>query len=797
MIYTYNREIDVPGFECTKKVLICNKDENGVAENTAAIIHDRKSFEKLKAEYDVKVAVIPGDSVPVLIVADNEPSSDVSAVQGLLYSKLSQLEDADAALAAEFMKNLINALSKQLGDVESSKLIVLALRLQYNWEKSQKLQSPFFVDAVDYDTDLRDYTVTELGKMNEKFTNSLSMINAADNNTVFQETCTSKFFIEIPTEQELLDADSMHELMPLFDEICKPYADAVATTPRYKTVLAGNQSLIHDIEGDRKNNTDEVFDNEKSYYDAICEWIKFNMKEQYGTSDGDVIDNASERYLLELITTVYMLHWRHSENVPDEIDEDSSDDFDCEDRFVFNNKRNSTNGVIILGEFLKEVSAEIGYKAYVLALIQIARWGARKPTSVVFEGYPREFNLEAGMVRAKVGDISQYSIVHSNGKDSRLLGIIVENKVFKDASVGITVDKIPVGIITETKMSKNSEDEVSLLDYYHFIDLIPLVKAGQTSIDGLEYVNGEWKITLPEDYCEATVNELITSYERGKDSLLKFPFYRSKELIDLYTKVNRNTSSMLPNLFSIMNSRMSDTMLVKNTGDAKFDCYNDVLEIIASQRNMLNSTPTVIEYGIVGRLLPVYQEVCKSKLETTAEIIDAWDKALSVFDGLPTLEGKTTKKITSFGGDVNVPVPQKNNVIEKVVAASGTVVSERVSDGDNSAVTGSGDWYKIVAESTPVSPITLPDGRVIGYSALEKVNPSVPGKRGYTRYTVLTDAGNREVVQDNPISVYRIMALLLHNIYLMQTGASMRQVYFADQETLNTFKTVLNNISKE
>ena len=176
-------------------------------------------------------------------------------------------------------------------------------------------------------------------------------------------------------------------------------------------MYADNKAILHDIEGDRSHNRMEPYENEEEYFNALDKWVQFNMREQYGTTNGNVIDTVSQLYLQELIARLYMLHWRHCPDVPDEIDDSIGDDSaEAFGRYIFKDKENRTNAVIILNDYLKEAAAELGYKVYLYAVIQIARWGARKPTAIVFDDYADEFDLGLGMVNKKLGDISKYVV---------------------------------------------------------------------------------------------------------------------------------------------------------------------------------------------------------------------------------------------------------------------------------------------------------------------------------------------------------------------------------------------------
>lgn len=822
MIYSYQRTINLEDREVTKKIFICCDDTSSSVLVSRNVFASLKFFKDLQASHMLKVAVLPEMSVPVITVDPAEKTFDVTGIVNIFYDKLRACGDnlgAANALSTKFAQIVAQKLN---GDSKRASLIVTCSRLQYDWEHSGKIKEAFALDAADYDNDLRAETVAVMNTINSEFTNVFSALDIKNNETVFQSSCTDKFFIEIPLVQELTaDDKSISDLVPGMSEICKPYSDDIASTPKYKRVYADNKAILHDIEGDRSHNRMEPYENEEEYFNALDKWVQFNMREQYGTTNGNVIDTVSQLYLQELIARLYMLHWRHCPDVPDEIDDSIGDDSaEAFGRYIFKDKENRTNAVIILNDYLKEAAAELGYKVYLYAVIQIARWGARKPTAIVFDDYADEFDLGLGMVNKKLGDISKYVVVKSGDCDSKLIGLIYEDKQVRDAEAGIEYNTLPVGVILN-KMIAPSEDSgaderIDVMEYYNFIDLIPEIKSGDLKVDGINYVDGNWDVDdSAKDFSQATVTELVNIYNQTKNSVLKFPFHRSKELMDLLTSTRRDVAGVQQSLFTIFNMRISDSQLVKHAGQAIFGSYMDILNIVADQSNVLNSTIAVVEYGIMNSLLPVVYEVAKAGTPKDIEdVFSIWDRAMINYQGLPDLKSENatataikTKPVTAFG-DVKSKLDAKEGNTEFTNKSEEKVNSIAIPEKTRSAVDNTipkvevvkstsedlDDWFKIVPDDAPLTKILVGDS-VVGYAFVERVQPDGATKP-FNSYTIMSDPGDHKVLDDTGVNFYKVIAFVLHTISLRKSGSVTRQVYFSDAQQLNLFKRRVIDLSK-
>ncbi len=778
MLFWRSVEIDTPGFECTKKLLVL-KCESDSAFVTTDAIKDKKLFDSLKLSDGARFAAIPGVSVPVITVEPTSNATDVSKVYDTLIKALHT--DNEKVM----MRKVRDVLAPQVGTDVATK-IVSAIKLQYEWETAGVVNSVLRIDAADTDVTLRAATMKMLEDINTRFVQAITSISPADNYTRFQNAETDVLFIEIPNRSEVLETESVFNLIPNQDEVCKPYSDPAAFSPDYKS-KGLPKYLITQIEGQKQNNKDEVFENEEMYYKALDEWVRFNMTQEFGSADGGVIDKLSEDYLQQLIASVYIWHWRHNSRVPKGVDTTAEKDetADIDSVYVFDalpgKGAPDFNAAIVLQEFLKEASVALGYKVYLKALIQIARWGSRKPTAIVFDDYEKEFVLGTGIVGQKKGDLSDYSIVKSGDNDCRLAGLIYDNAAIRDTTIGVTNWEFPVGIVTATTIESKSGDHEEYFTYYHFLDLINLLDS--TSIEGVINNDG-WKIT--EDVPHYNVSELLNLYEKTEQSLLQFPFYRSQKLVDLLLELQVVNSRVPINVLSIMNSRVADPNLKTSVTKARFSTKEELFDAISQGR--VTSKVTATELNIVGALLPIYLQMNKLWQGDITNAIELWREASNGCAGITDWYG-AVKPITSFGESTSATETVTHNEPDQtVVNSNSNENTESAAPVADTTAENKVGWMKAVPADATLCKMVV-DDEIIGYCYVETGVP-VPSnpRKTYSRYTIASMREGR-AVSESKLSVYRVFALILHNIFLEDVrGSSLRQVFFEDADTLNVVK---------
>ena len=236
----------------------------------------------------------------------------------------------------------------------------------------------------------------------------------------------------------------------------------------------------------------------------MTEWIEYNIKQEFG-AEGDIIDEMSKAYLEELADNVYAWHWGHNPNTPVNFVEDTVDtDVDSDDkltaadnenvntslasRYSFRENsdgRSYDNAVLFLNKFLENASASLGYKVYPEAIVKIARWGSRKAKALAFDGYPYIFDFGTNTVEHNVGQISDYEVTLSNGKQYKAEGVIVAGVTAEAPSLqdGTDYGNEPIGVLLRGLMThKETGRQIGIPVCYSMWDLINLVQIGRAHV---------------------------------------------------------------------------------------------------------------------------------------------------------------------------------------------------------------------------------------------------------------------------------------------------------------------------
>lgn len=120
----------------------------------------------------------------------------------------------------------------------------------------------------------------------------------------------------------------------------------------------------------------------------------------------DVLDELSQLELENLATFFYARHWSQNINIPvivdNDEDEDTADDVNSkysfrmtkDEKAIFSSAVSLNvsdlgvhrqNALLQLTKYLRAASLTVGYRAYIDAIIQLARWGERKPTLLIVD----------------------------------------------------------------------------------------------------------------------------------------------------------------------------------------------------------------------------------------------------------------------------------------------------------------------------------------------------------------------------------------------------------------------------
>lgn len=478
-----------------------------------------------------------------------------------------------------------------------------------------------------------------------------SKIKESDNVTKKQENCTDELFIRLPYNFEFDTDSEIISLIPSMDKVAVPYPAEYkcAYTSDYKNLGVIPETMYGIIEGFPENNTLPVQSNEQTYYDAICDWIKYNAKETYGTIPEDeakiIPDELTELYLLELISVLYSRHWGHNPNVPSiNISDDDSDDDDAgytDSRYEYRAHSSSifddtpeiqqqrVNAITLLRDFVQRAAKEIGYKAYAEAVVKLARWGTRKCSGLVFDGYNKIFQLGTNSISAYIGSISDYECApDADGNLYSIKSLIVcdaritDNEWLRSAGMKQNTFTIPVAVCLATEMHhKNGGTDCSICRYYSMIDFIIMLMKGAKvagcSVDNLGKISAPSIPVFSSEY--ASVRDVVNFAANPNKSLLYDPIYISDAIRDLYIELE--VKGQQENHFSLLANKLENGRLGQNLSKV-FYTKEELDEYTKFGVNKQIASKTIgVSYRILSMILPIYVSV-EHSFESTGGAAD-------------------------------------------------------------------------------------------------------------------------------------------------------------------------------
>ena len=446
-----------------------------------------------------------------------------------------------------------------------------------------------------------------------------TMAAIPDNETKFQQSCTDELFIYLPAYEAMFNylnaaeddttqaqVRDLHTFMPQHADVSDPYGVNASKYEDPDTVQKmiddGGQTyelLLKEIIGSADNNTEEIHSNEKRYYDALNTWMGVIATEEDGTDEGDICAIAQE-YMHTLIETLYIWYWQHNKRVPLAIETGVGDNAD-ESRYTFKSDDHQGNAPEDLIKFLDRVAADTQQRdIYAKAVIQLARWGNRKPTAIVFDGYGKCFDLNTGFVINSRPSLASYNKVKINDCDYKFIGFIKDTTRIADSRIGFSEWPMPIGVILQQEYAdKSGNGTVPLNTYFSMIDAIREIVLGKISVDGISYSNGEWQVS--EERNDTTIGEVL---EASKDpEQLQFPIFRGTGLIQIYSDLHIASPSNTDTQFSIMCSKLQSSKLLDFISSSEFDTYGT---FDALTRNGKPGRKQATDYMIVRDLLKVY-----------------------------------------------------------------------------------------------------------------------------------------------------------------------------------------------
>ena len=824
MVVTYNRSISASGGSKECKILLFAEGlaGGGSVVTTEGILGDPAVFEALKVRgYDVNVAVLPGLKLPVIELAGASSGAecrDYTAGYQLIEMQCDKAGSQE--LPKDTMSGIKALFQTKLGMSagEASRFIAASLA-QYGWEhtSASQFRGALRIGVNNIDYDFREDTLRVLAMLNAAGTSMFRSIDVSENYTRYQKVCTDTLFIELPDRLSLLDDDvSVLSLLPKRSEVCEPYTDKAAYTPMYKSASGVPKYMYAAIEGSRENNKEEPYGNEELFRTAAVEWTEHNMTEAYGSTDSGVIDPLSKTFLQELIDRVYLWHWGHNPNVPSEILDIEPDDTDRVDsRYVFAEvpglSDSRPNAILLLNDFLSEAAAAIGYTVYADALVQLARWGDRKGTALVFEGYQYSFNLGTNTKQSAIGNVSEYAKVQVNGCDSSVCAVIVDDTEIADEGyVGYGRWDVPVGIMTVSTLKDPAGSRIAVYTYYSMIDFVRETVLHGLKVDGASWEEGKG-FTCEDLEDSFTIKELLESYEAHRDEELQDPFFRSRALKDLYFELKAGNTAMPETILGLMSARLRSASLGGEIDRCRFSTKEQLYSLLKARQ--ISSVSAAINFNVVASVLPVYrkaQELWKEHTQNgetqTSDLLNVWHRAMvetgftdeadfyedrseeaEILDGVSPRRKDKVQPIKAFGQKATEDsgeMPKAQETLNTRETAIGEETQKgAVKPGMSFVREPHGDRYVHITDG----------GEILGVCAVDVV----PMRRNdgqivkFPIYTVIDDSAGVDAKGEIP--ALTICAYLVHSACSMETGASSaQQLFFDSAETMRKFRNSLS-----
>ncbi|KSV57908.1 hypothetical protein [Acetivibrio ethanolgignens] len=647
-------------------------------------------------------------------------------------------------------------------------------------------------------------------------------MDAADNRTVFQNSCTDTVFIELPNPTNIDESGDLLVTFPERGAVCQPYTDKAAETPRYK-VSSIPKYQYPLIEGVATNSTYELHSNEQKYYDALIDWINYNVENELGEDKG-IIDAESEEYMRSLIEVVYPWHWSHNPDVPlvdTTADSESAGDA-MQSKYVFTNKFGAYGGAEITGSignnatlellnFVKKAAVSIGYKAYPLTIIQLLRWGERKPTFITLPDFDMQFNLGDGTVTECIGNIDDYSYVHGY-EVYEIVGLIVDDSVIGDPKFKYTSGGVVGFALGAPMINKVNDKKMHKYKYLSMIDAVRAISANKISVKGVTYNNGTWSVEQDSiaDYYVMSLSDVVKVFEHDESNALYDPVYRSDEMLEMCMSL-QSFNVKAPSQLKLIHDLFSDAKLTDHVVERSFRTAEELKQKISQY--LITSPAEAVQYSIVRVLIPVFEAAGYDAVNpdtSLAQLLTRWENSIKEVG----YQGETdatkpeavtkepevrTQTITSFGATNTTPV----------VPATAAQATTRTANAPEqapvtTAATASAPAINIFKQVPPDSNYYLLlgiNGEVIGGFAADFIHITVKEQlKKLFRFTLVDKATIDSVPPERIVgkeSIVMVIPWMLSDLScILKNRQDIFKLFFKDQETMDYYKVAINEMCK-
>lgn len=377
-------------------------------------------------------------------------------------------------------------------------------------------------------------------KMNASAGVSFSRVKG-NNNTLFMKTPEDELYVTVPTADSLSYYPPSN-FIPALSSIFVPYKDPKLKSTDYKRYLDASGTRIEEVEGSNDNITSDLYENEKRFYNALCDLHKTLLSIEYPDKS---IEHCEEfkvssplfrNYITEFVIKALAYHWNHNGYLPVALEQDNddiySDDYQGEDTgssetatsnklFAAIRSDLSDGESIIASVIAKEFTKDIFYP--INLLIQCLRFGDRKPSKLKLFGEREFFNLKTFTYTTSSGSYSSYEIKQTpSGCNLTVHALIQANSRIFDGrfisnnSIVKPIIDVPVGMICKKEFKGTDEIQYVIVSFVDFISNYG--KDSFLTIEGVTVENGSIKFT--ESFPKSIFN--LEDYILLNEALLRF-----------------------------------------------------------------------------------------------------------------------------------------------------------------------------------------------------------------------------------------------------------------------------------
>lgn len=877
MIFWFNRDVVLPTNETVgvKIVAGANKASSDETFGPDILVHETSVLDYFLSQGVIKVAAINEKNLlyPVLTeIVDTSQCVDVTPIFHLVNKYLAE----HGALTQQFTKVLLGKLVSAFGLSENDATGIVYYVTEFDKYENTETAGPIEIGPGYFDTRFLTNTQSFINEINSAMVWPFTAITQEENVTNFLTEPTGPLFIEFPSRNSLMREDvQIQSLLPKLESLCNPYGMYhIDDISQYKADPRFPESAYPLVEGQAKNNTSDLYDNERLYAKCLIEWVQFNMRSA-AIGDVDVspsspnIDRLSQTYLEELAKLLYTKHWYHNLNIPiyselaeqngdlvdllEESSDTSSDSVTSDYMFRTTPEEQSlvkfgykeidikgskkTNALEQLVSFLKEASLTVGYQAYVEAIVQLARWGDRKPTAILISGYPLIFSLGDNKKKQYMGNITDYKLKLEDGCKMRAVSAIYDNMKMGCKNFlmvhNYAYDSIvaPLGVLT-VKTLENTTDvgPKQRVTYcgYSIIDVVLGYLNDDTNMKmaGITYDGKQFhadSINMAKDCTYASILQSIK-----EDDNLGAPIAASPDVEDQILSLGIYVAKIITH-FDIFESCAAlddlDLYVKMNSFSSKEDLEkkNEAMKIRSKQ--------SAFKYAYANKIIPIYvkaslklNELVAEREITFTDVLNVYadilrECNLSVFCEADVSAEKKTQEMSAFSEQAVSSSEESSgatlangattlagvNTTENQATVSITQVAEHAIQEESKPISADATRFSFIKEADQTKPIIKivdRDNECVGYCTQEHVVVNTtkgPAKKLLFTLMQPKELENTGNVQENKVlSITDIIYRMMFDLYAYEIDDThLIFLYFSSTDCMAYYVQLLNRLKKE